>query len=102
MYQESSDGSLSALMDLSFSRFVTMSVIKILYVLAIILAAIFALIMVITAFVQSILGGLIALVISPIVFIIYVLLARVWLEIIMVIFRIEKNTREVADYTRAE
>lgn len=102
MYQDTTDGSLAALMDLSFGRFVTMSVIKILYVLAIILAGLFALIMVITSFINSIVGGLVALVIAPIVFILYVLMARVWLEIIMVIFRIEKNTREVADYTRGE
>lgn len=100
MYEERTDGSLSALLDLSFNQFVTMSVIKILYILAIVLAGLFALIMVVTSFIGSIVSGLIALVISPIIFIVYVLMARVWLEIIMVIFRIEKNTREVADYTR--
>lgn len=102
MYQDSTDGSISALFDLSFSQFVTMSIIKILYILAIVLAGLFALFIVITSFISSIVGGLIALVISPIIFLIYVLMARIWLEIIMVIFRIERNTRVVADYTEAE
>ncbi len=102
MNQDMNDGSLSALFDLSFNQFVTMSVIKILYILAIVLAGLFALFLVITSFIQSIIGGLVTLVIAPIIFIIYVLMARIWLEIIMVIFRIEKNTRVVAEYTEAE
>jgi len=85
----------SKLFDFSFKEFLTLQIIKYLYILAVIGAGISAL---------GILGGgfaamgsdfgkgLIALIMAPVVFILLVLLARIVLEAIVATFRIAENT----------
>lgn len=46
---------------------------------------------------RSFFGVLFALVLAPIAFLIYTILARVWLEIVIVLFRISENTQKIAD-----
>lgn len=102
MSNRQKDASFAALLDFSFNEFVTMSVIKILYIIAIALSALGILFFVITSFMASVVTGLIMLILSPIFFVLYVLFARIWLEIIMVIFRIEENTKVLAEYTMSD
>ena len=93
-------GFFAALFDLSFSEFITIRIIKVLFVLAIILAGIAAIGIIIRGFAGpegSAGGGVFALILAPIVFILWVLMARVWLEIIMVIFRIADNTTRMVE-----
>jgi hypothetical protein len=87
------------LFDLSFKEFVTIRVIKVLYVLAIILAAIAAIGFIVSGFAAGGAEGVIMLVLSPLIFFLYVLAARVWLEIIVVIFRIADNTSTIVERT---
>lgn len=89
-------GFLGSLFDFSFSSFVTSKVIKLLYALAILLAGLTALALVVAGFSDSVLAGIGALVISPLVFLLYVIGARIWLEIVIVVFRISENTGEIA------
>jgi len=95
-------GFLGRLFDLSFTEFVTTSIIKFLYILAIIIAAIAAIAVIVTGFQSGFIGGIIALILSPIVFLIYVLLSRVWLELIIVIFRIAENTSHLVEKNKSE
>jgi hypothetical protein len=88
------DGSFSALFDFSFTSFVTLKLIKVLYVIIMILAAVSVVGTIIVGFQASNTMGILALVLSPLLFIIYILLARVWMELIVVFFRIEENTRK--------
>jgi len=92
-------GFFARLFDFSFSEFITTSIIRVLFVLAVIGSAIAALVMLV--------GGLVALssdfvralgmiILSPIAFILYVIGARVYLELIMIIFRIEEHTEKIA------
>jgi hypothetical protein len=90
-------GFLGSLFDLSFAEFITTRVIKVLFVLAIIFAAIEALLMIVWGFGAGVLGGIALLIISPILFLFFVILARVWLELIIVIFRIAENTGRLAE-----
>lgn len=92
-------GFLGALFDFSFSEFVTTRIIKVLYVILVVLIAIFTLFGVIGALVamfgDSFLRGLGMLILVPIVALLYLILARAWTEIIIVMFRIAENTTEL-------
>lgn len=91
----------SSLFDFSFSEFVTTKIIKILYGIGILIAAIGALALIVRGFGDSFGKGILFLIISPVVFIIYTIIARVWLEIIIVIFRIAEHVGEIAKSKKA-
>jgi hypothetical protein len=99
-------GFFAALFDFSFSEFITTKIIKILYGIALVIAGIATLFMIIAAFSGGTFGranvglGLLVLVFSPIVFLVYAILLRVWLEFIIVIFRIAENTGEIAKMSK--
>lgn len=84
---------LGCLCDLTFKEFVTTKVIKLLYILIIIASAIAALTAIINGFGLPFGQGLIYLVVSVIAFVLAVIIARIWLEVIIILFRIEENTR---------
>ena len=90
-------GFFSSLFDLSFQEFITTKIIKVLYVIAIIGSAIGALAILVGAFASrsffGIVGGLIS---ASIGFCLFVILARVWMEVLIVLFRIAKNTGKIA------
>jgi len=90
-------GFFASLFDFSFSSFITTKIIKVLFILAIIGSAIGALFILFTGFSSGFFGALVALVLAPLAFLIYTILARVWLEIVIVLFRIAENTQKIAD-----
>ena len=83
---------LSGLFDLKFDKLITPRVISIIYVIAIILVGLVAIAMIIAGFTESVGQGLVLLILSPLVFLLYVLIVRIWLELVIVVFRIERNT----------
>jgi hypothetical protein len=87
---------LDALFDLTFTRFLTVSVIKVIYLLGILALCILWLFMVIAGFAQGFGIGLAAIVVASIAWVIWLLLLRVQLELIVVIFRIGENTSAMA------
>lgn len=93
---DSSSGFFNALYDFSFSEFVTTKIIKVLYAIGIFFAAIGALMFIIWGFRSSVLFGLLTIILSPIVFVLYSILVRVYLEIVIVIFRIAENVSAIA------
>ncbi len=92
-------GFFGALFDFSFSEFVTTKLIKLLYLLSLIFIGIGFVVAFIAGFVsiftEGFFQGLLAIVFSPIIALIWVILARVWMELIIVIFRIAENTTEL-------
>lgn len=95
-------GFIGSLFDLSFTEFVTTRMIKILFVLAIIGAAGVAVSMIIKGFASDIGTGVVMLVLSPLIFFCYILLARMWLELIIVIFRIAENTGRLVEQGKSD
>lgn len=96
-----SRGFFGSLFDLSFTNFITTKVIKFLFVLAIILAGLAAIGMI--AFSNNPYNNIppaLSIILAPIVFFIYVLLARVWMEIIIVMFRMAEHLAEIAQQGR--
>lgn len=94
---ENNKSFFSTLFDFSFSEFVTIKIVKILFIIGIILALIGAITFIVAGFNLSTVAGIVFLLISPIIFLLYVLFIRVWLEIIIVIFRIADNTKIMAE-----
>lgn len=90
-------GFFASLFDFSFSSFVTTKIIKLLFILAIVGAGIGSLFVLFSGFSSGFLGALVSLVLAPIYFAVAVILARVWLEIVIVLFRIAENTQKLAD-----
>ena len=89
-------GFFEALFDFSFSEFLTPKIIKILYGVGLILAVIGALIFIVSGFHRSVGVGIVFLIISPIVFLLYALGARIYMEILIVLFRIAGWVEEIA------
>jgi hypothetical protein len=90
-------GLCGLLFDLSFSEFVTTRVIKVLFILGIVLSALGALAMIGAGFAAGTGRGILMLVLSPLVFLLYALVVRVWCELIIVVFRIAENTSRLVD-----
>ncbi|TVQ63230.1 MAG: DUF4282 domain-containing protein [Phycisphaerales bacterium] len=85
------------LLDFSFTRFITLRVIKILYVLGLVLVALAWVVFVIRAFNEDVFAGIAAIGIGIFVALLYIILFRVWLELIVVIFRIAENTTKLVE-----
>lgn len=90
------NGFLNSLFDYSFSSFITSRIIKVLYVLTTIVVALWTLLLILAAFNASSGLGLVTLLfIGPLFFLIAMIYARVGLELLMVIFRIHEDVREI-------
>ena len=88
---------LGSIFDLSFTEFITIRIIKFLFILGILVAAIGTLLLIVTGFSNGIGAGILSLILSPLIFLVYVLVARIWCEMIIVIFRIAENTGRLVD-----
>ncbi|MEO3934796.1 DUF4282 domain-containing protein [Micrococcaceae bacterium Sec7.4] len=88
---------LKNLFDLSFTRFVSPSIAKIVYILIMIALGVMYLVLVIAAFSSrnAVLGVLVLLVIGPLFVIIYLALARIGLESLVAGIRTAENTAEL-------
>jgi len=92
---EETKGFFNNLFDFSFSEFITIKIIKILFGIGILAAAVGALYFIVWGFHGGVFAGILTIILSPVVFIIYTILVRVYLEIIMVLFRIADNTSKM-------
>jgi hypothetical protein len=89
-----------SLFDFSFSSFITPKIIKILFVIGLVLTAIFTLLIIIFAFISGIVSGVFALIFSPVIFLLYVLAVRIYLELLIVIFRIQDDIAKIAERSK--
>ena len=86
---------LKSLFDLEMKDNITLGIFKSLYTVGIALAGIVGVALVITAFGQSFAKGLLHVIAAPLAFLLLVAILRVTLELVMVLFKIEENTRKV-------
>lgn len=96
-------GFFNALFDFSFSSFVTPKLIKLVYGILIVLAAIFALCTLgsgLVALSRAPGVALLSILVSPLVFFFAVLMGRVYVEMLIVAFRICEHVGEIAQRTR--
>ena len=81
------------LFDLSFSEFITVRIIRVLYLIGIVIAGIAAVVLIVKAFFHGFGMGLLLVIASPVVFVLLVICFRVKMEFLLTLFRIEENTR---------
>ena len=93
-------GFFESLLDTSFEHLITPTMIRFLYIVAIILIGLGALVAIIAGFAGSAGAGILALILAPIFALIYLIVTRLWLELILVIFKIRDAPEEVALNTR--
>jgi len=90
-------GLVELMFDLSFSEFVTARLIKVLFILGVVLSVLGVLGMIIAGFSAGAGRGILMLILSPLIFLLYVLVVRIWCELIIVVFRIAENTSRLAE-----
>ena len=95
-------GFLGTLFDFSFSEFITTKVIKFILGLAMVVNAILTIVFIVGAFQTGWLGGIIVLILSPLLYLIMMLISRMYLELIIVIFRIAENLIAIRDKLGAQ
>lgn len=94
------EGFLKALFNTRFTTLITPRIIRVLYILSIIAIGITAIFIVVAAFADSTgLGIATLLVLAPLGFLLYVIIARVYLEIIIVAFKIKEAADVIAANT---
>ena len=91
-------GFFGSLFDISFTEFITTRIIKVLFVLAIIGSAIAAAALLVTGIAGGGARAFASIILAPLVFLLYVVMARIWLEVIMVMFRIVENTDKLVEH----
>lgn len=87
---------LTPLLDLRFKRFITVSIVKVLYLVGIAMVALTVLTWIIAGFTQGAMVGIAMLVLSPLFLLLGVILLRIYLEVLVVLFRIAENTARMA------
>ena len=93
-------GFFAALFDFSFASFVTLRILKVIYVLLLAVSSIAALGLIVTGFGAGM--GILALILAPLLWLVGAVFARVYVELIAVLFRIGENTTVMARATRDE
>ena len=86
----------SVLFDLSFTEFITTRIVKFLFIVSIILSAIGALALISAGLEVGFVAGVASLLGASVLFVFYVLLSRIYLEILVAVFRIAENTAIMA------
>jgi hypothetical protein len=100
--QSETKGFFGSLFDISFSSLITTKIIKVLYVLTLILIGLGYVFFTISAFAaDSGAGALVLFIVGPILSLFYVVYARVFLEIVIALFRIMESNVEIAGLLRS-
>ena len=93
---------ITGLLDLRFTRFVTLRVLSVLYVAVVALDAVVALTLLSRFLIVNSLGSVLTgLVVAPLVFVVSTLVARVVLELVAVVFRLAQDVRAVREHLTA-
>jgi hypothetical protein len=97
MQPNTPSGFFAALFDLSFKSLITTRIIKVLYVLYMVAIGLFYLIIVIAGFSEGVGNGLAALIVGGVGALLYLIMSRVFLEIVIVLFRLLETNTRIAD-----
>jgi uncharacterized membrane protein len=79
---------------------ITPSLVRFVYIIAMILIAIGVLVAVIAGFAESAGTGIVLLILAPLIALFYLIVTRLWLELVVVLFKVRDAAEEVAINTR--
>lgn len=88
-------GFFSVLFDTSFTDFVTLKIIKFIFIVGLVFIGLATIAIIIGGFNQGTKTGLLMTILSPIFFIFMVLIHRVYCEILIVIFKVAEYLKEI-------
>lgn len=95
--QTNQKGLFAGLLDINFTTFVTLKFLKVIYVILLVLIALGTISFFFTSLLRGGAGGIfVAFIVVPLVAFLYVVLARIYLEILALFFRIGENTSAIA------
>ena len=95
-------GFFGSLFDFSFESFVFPKVISFIYGIIVVLLAIGYLVLIVFAFGQGSTAGVGAIILGPIVLILYLIMIRAWMEVAIVMFRIYDNTGKIVEMKKQD
>ncbi|HBR27296.1 MAG TPA: hypothetical protein DD732_09735 [Rhizobiales bacterium] len=98
--EDTNRGFFESLMDTRFDSLITPKLITFLYVVSMIVLALGTLAFIIAGFADKASSGILLLILAPIGALIYLIVIRLWLELIVVTFKIRDATEETARNTR--
>jgi len=84
-------GFFESLFDFEFNEYVTLKIVKWVFMLMIFLVSLFTVIFVIDGFGVSVFRGILYLIISPAIFLVLVTISRLFLELTVVIFKLSED-----------
>ena len=82
--------------DLSFTHFITTRLIKIIYLICIVLAVISGMAMLVFGISHGIWAGILAFILAPLAVVLEIMIVRVFLEIVVVLFRIAEDINKIS------
>jgi hypothetical protein len=94
--QMSAKGFFGSLFDFSFSSLITTKVIKFVYAAVTILVSLAALGVIIAGIASRSFLAVVAIVVVPFVWLLYIVMARIYLEVMIIVFRIGEDIRYLA------
>jgi hypothetical protein len=101
--QSEAKGFFASLFDLSFSSLITTKIIKVLYVITLVLIGLAYVAFTISAFdADSGVGALVLFIFGPLIALFYIVYARVFLEIVIALFRIMESNVEMVGLMRSQ
>jgi hypothetical protein len=93
-----SKNGLGGLFDLSFETFITPSIVKIVYIVVIVMAGLWWIVLTIAGLSSGGFGGMLGgLIFGGLAALLMILFYRIFLELTMILFRIHDNTEKMAD-----
>jgi hypothetical protein len=90
-------GFFPALFDFDFKSFITPKIVKVVYVIAVVAAVVYGLFILAASGRQGGAGFIVGLVLGPVVALVGVILARIYLEVVLIFFAIQDNTARMAE-----
>lgn len=96
MSSDEAKGLLASLFDFGFTSLITLKVIRFVYALLVILLSIGAIFFFIGGIATGRAAGILSsLIVLPIVYLVYLILIRIWMEILIVVFRLGEDVRAI-------
>jgi Domain of unknown function (DUF4282) len=92
-----STGFFKMLFDFSFSRFIGIKIVGVLYGIGLFFSGLGCLVFAFSGFSSSFISGLVTLMLSPVIFLLYVILLRVGLEGFVASLRTAENTSHLVE-----
>ncbi|MBA9003797.1 MULTISPECIES: DUF4282 domain-containing protein [Thermomonospora] len=96
-------GFLGSLFDFTFDNFIAPKLIKFLYIVSLVLLTLLAMFYMVAGFTMmvndepSAIIGLLVIILAPIGWFLYVMMTRVWLELMIVMFKISEDIKDIRD-----